>query len=51
MNQKIDKQSVKQNQSIKQNQLIKQNQNQSRQNQFSKLDDDDIDKLALLRIN
>ena len=28
-----------------------QNQNQSRQNQFSELDDDDIDELALLETN
>ena len=54
MNQKTDKQINKQNQSVKQNQIVEQNQiikQNSRQNQFSKLDDNNIDKLALLRTN
>ena len=49
LNQKTDNQIVKQNQIIKQNQSV--GQNQITRNQYSELDDDDINELALLGTN
>ena len=67
LNQITDKQIIKQNQPVEQNRPVKQNrpieqnrpveqnqsvrQKQTRQNQYSELEDDDIDKLALLGTN